>query len=62
MYELEKVHFVLDEMVMNGYIVETNKSNILKIIDLVDRESKKDEGLFRWKWIAMDNDGFHIYV
>ena len=47
MYELEKVHFVLDEMVMNGYIVETNKSNILKIIDLVDRESKKDEGLFR---------------
>jgi len=47
MYELEKVHFVLDEMVMNGYIVETNKSNILKVIDLVDRESKKDEGLFR---------------
>jgi AP-4 complex subunit sigma-1 len=47
MYDLEKVHFVLDEMIMNGYIVETNKSNILKVIDLVDRESKKDDGLFR---------------
>lgn len=47
MYDLEKVHFVLDEMVMNGYIVETNKTNILKVIDLVDRESKKDDGLFR---------------
>jgi len=34
-------------MVMNGFIVETNKANILKVIDLVDRESKKDDGLFR---------------
>ncbi len=42
-----QVHFLLDEMVMNGYVVETNKSNILRPIDLMDRESKKNEGMFR---------------
>ena len=47
MYQLEQVHFLLDEMVMNGYIVETNKSNVLRPIDLIDRESKKNEGMFR---------------
>mmetsp|Transcript_20957 Transcript_20957/g.29414 ORF Transcript_20957/g.29414 Transcript_20957/m.29414 type:complete len:161 (-) Transcript_20957:462-944(-) len=47
MYQLEQVHFLLDEMVMNGYILETNKSNILRPIDLMERESKKDEGMFR---------------
>jgi AP-4 complex subunit sigma-1 len=47
MYQLEQVHFLLDEMVMNGYIVETNKSNILRPIDLMDRESKKNENMFR---------------
>ncbi len=47
MYQLEQVHFLLDEMVMNGYIVETNKSNVLRPIDLMDRESKKNETMFR---------------
>ena len=47
MYQLEQVHFLLDKMVMNGYIVETNKSNVLKPIDLMDRESKKNENMFR---------------
>lgn len=47
MYQLEQVHFLLDEMVMNGYVVETNKSNVLRPIDLMDRESKKTEGMFR---------------
>jgi len=47
MYQLEQVHFLLDEMVMNGYVVETNKSNVLRPIDLIDRESKKNEGMFR---------------
>jgi AP-4 complex subunit sigma-1 len=47
MYQLEQVHFLLDEMVMNGYIVETNKSNVLRPIDLMDRESKKNENMFR---------------
>ncbi|KAI3879621.1 hypothetical protein MKX03_029349, partial [Papaver bracteatum] len=29
MFHLEKVHFMLEEMVMNGYIIETSKSNVL---------------------------------
>eukprot|EP00565_Helicotheca_tamesis_P008989 CAMPEP_0185724808 /NCGR_PEP_ID=MMETSP1171-20130828/1186_1 /TAXON_ID=374046 /ORGANISM="Helicotheca tamensis, Strain CCMP826" /LENGTH=137 /DNA_ID=CAMNT_0028392741 /DNA_START=129 /DNA_END=542 /DNA_ORIENTATION=- len=47
MYQLEQVHFLLDEMVMNGYVVETNKMNILRPLDLIERESKKDDGMFR---------------
>lgn len=47
MYQLEQVHFLVDEMVMNGYVTETNKSNVLRSIDLIDRESKKNEGMFR---------------
>mmetsp|Transcript_43217 Transcript_43217/g.84894 ORF Transcript_43217/g.84894 Transcript_43217/m.84894 type:complete len:152 (-) Transcript_43217:219-674(-) len=46
MYQMEKVHFIVDEMVMDGYIMETNKSNILKPIDLIEKESKKDQSLF----------------
>ena len=40
MFNLEKAHFILDEMVMNGSIVETNKSNVLKPILLLDKNSK----------------------
>merc|ERR1711907_829748 len=29
MFNLEKAHFILGEMVMNGCIVETNKANVL---------------------------------
>lgn len=48
MYQLEQVHFLLDEMVMNGYIVETNKNNVLRPLDLMERESHKaDQGMFR---------------
>jgi len=32
MFHLEKVHFMLEEMVMNGCIVETSKANILSPI------------------------------
>ena len=47
MYQLEEVHFLVDEMVQNGFIVETNKSNILRPIALMERESQKAEGMFR---------------
>jgi AP-4 complex subunit sigma-1 len=48
MYQLEQVHFLLDEMVMNGYIVETNRNNVLRPLDLMERESQKaDIGMFR---------------
>jgi AP-4 complex subunit sigma-1 len=47
MYQLEEVHFVVDEMVQNGYIVETNKVNILRPIALMERESQKSDAMFR---------------
>jgi hypothetical protein len=37
MFHLEKAHFMLDEMVMNGCIVETNKANVLQPIQLMDK-------------------------
>ena len=49
MFNLEKAHFILDEMVMNGMIVETNKNNVLRPLALMLRESGKDEGLFGGK-------------
>ena len=39
MFNLEKAHFILDEMVMNGAIVETNKASILKPIQLMEKSS-----------------------
>ncbi|RWW81831.1 hypothetical protein BHE74_00009745 [Ensete ventricosum] len=39
MFHLEKAHFMLEEMVMNGCIVETSKSNILTPIQLMDKAS-----------------------
>ena len=39
MFNLEKAHFVLDEMVLNGCIVETNKQSILKPIALMEKAS-----------------------
>lgn len=47
MYQLEDVHFLVDEMVQNGYIIETNKTNILRPIALMERESAKAESMFR---------------
>ena len=40
MFNIEKAHFILDEMVTNGAIVETNKSNVLKPILLLEKVSK----------------------
>ncbi|CAA6672848.1 unnamed protein product [Spirodela intermedia] len=37
MFHLEKAHFMLEEMVMKGYVVETSKSYILAPIQLVDK-------------------------
>uniref|UniRef100_A0A7S3LFN6 AP complex subunit sigma n=1 Tax=Amphora coffeiformis TaxID=265554 RepID=A0A7S3LFN6_9STRA len=47
MYQLEDVHFLVDEMVQNGYIIETNRTNILRPIALMERESAKAESMFR---------------
>ena len=48
MYQLEDVHFLVDEMVQNGYVIETNRTNILRPIALMERESAKAESMFRW--------------
>jgi AP-4 complex subunit sigma-1 len=37
MFNIEKAHFVLDEMVMNGSIFETNKTTVLGQIYALDK-------------------------
>ena len=39
MFNIEKAHFIIDEMVMAGYIVETNKTNILNPVVTVVKAS-----------------------
>eukprot|EP01060_Flectonema_neradi_P005908 TRINITY_DN13966_c0_g1_i1.p1 TRINITY_DN13966_c0_g1~~TRINITY_DN13966_c0_g1_i1.p1 ORF type:complete len:145 (+),score=14.68 TRINITY_DN13966_c0_g1_i1:43-477(+) len=41
MFNLEKAHFMVEEMFANGSIVETNKVNSLQSLLLVDKLSKK---------------------
>jgi AP-4 complex subunit sigma-1 len=44
MFNLERAHFILDEMLMSGRIVELNKGNILKPIrafDMLEAAEKK---------------------
>ena len=43
MYHIEKAHYIVDEMVANGAIVETNKANILRPIQLMDKTSSVEE-------------------
>ena len=40
MFNIEKAHFILDEMVANGEIVETNKTRILAPVRVIDRVNK----------------------
>ena len=40
MFNIEKAHFIIDEMVMCGYIVETNKTNILNPVVSVVKASQ----------------------
>ncbi|KAJ0009200.1 hypothetical protein NQD34_016615 [Periophthalmus magnuspinnatus] len=37
MFNLDRVHIILDEMIQNGHIVETNKSRILAPITAIDK-------------------------
>ena len=41
MFNLDKVHMILDEMIMNGQIVETNRARILAPIYLLDQATAK---------------------
>ncbi|CAE7259177.1 unnamed protein product [Symbiodinium sp. KB8] len=40
MFNIDKAHFILNEMVMNGKVVETNKANIMKPVLLMQKASK----------------------
>ncbi len=48
MFHIEKAHYIVDEMVSNGYIVENNRSNILKPLALMDKLAS-EEGFFSLK-------------
>lgn len=37
MFHIEKAHYIVDEMVANGHVVENNKANILKPLQLMDK-------------------------
>lgn len=37
MYNIEKAHYILDEMVLNGFIVDANRTNILQSIRDLDK-------------------------
>jgi len=37
MFNIERAHFIVDEMIMNGRITETNKSNVLRPLRTLDK-------------------------
>lgn len=37
MFNLDRVHIILDEMIQNGHIVETNKNRILAPLTTIDK-------------------------
>jgi AP-4 complex subunit sigma-1 len=40
MFNIEKAHFILDEMVSNGNIIEMNKTLVLNPLVLIDKYSQ----------------------
>lgn len=43
MFNLEKVHYILDEMIMNGTVYETNKETITRQLALMKINPTKDK-------------------
>lgn len=41
MFNVEKAHFILEEMMANATVIETNKVNILQTLVLMDKDTKK---------------------
>ena len=41
MFHIEKAHYIVDEMVANGVIVENNKTNILRPLGFMDQLTDK---------------------
>jgi AP-4 complex subunit sigma-1 len=43
MFNIEKAHFILEEMVTNGQIVTTNRAEVLKPILLLEKTSAQSK-------------------
>jgi AP-4 complex subunit sigma-1 len=41
MFNVEKAHFILEEMMSQGNVSETNKMNVLQTLVLMDKDGKK---------------------
>jgi len=41
MFNIEKAHMILDEMIMNGHMTETNKNRALAPIMVLDKAVKQ---------------------
>lgn len=46
MFHIEKAHYIVEEMIANGAIVENNKQNILKPLVLMDKATSSEESIF----------------
>ena len=40
MYNIEKAHFIVQEMIMDGYVLDANKTNVLSAVLLLDKAVK----------------------
>ena len=40
MFNMEKAHMILDEMIMNGHIVETNRNRVLAPVAVLERANR----------------------
>jgi len=49
MFHIDKGHYILNEMIANGCIVENNKSNILKPLSLMDKAASAEDSIFSSK-------------
>ena len=47
MYHIDKAHYIVNEMVANGVIVENNKANILKPLIMMDKVQENEESFFK---------------
>ena len=45
MYHIEKAHYIVNEMVSNGYIVENNKANSLNQLSLLDKREADESSI-----------------
>jgi AP-4 complex subunit sigma-1 len=46
MFHIEKAHYIVDEMVANGHIIENNKTLILRPLQLLDKNSAESTSIF----------------